>query len=107
MHLNTKIIYQYRDAENYKKWTEVVIRGELLSDAITPLLYEGEFFIPSEIGLDNLQKLPFKYYDHVWHEILEIYSTNNQATVNSTADKLLEHFEQANDHNWNIGKILK
>ena len=42
--LNTKIMYLYRDASNYKKYSEEVVAGELDSDQerqIKESLFEG------------------------------------------------------------------
>lgn len=64
----------YADASNYKVVKDVVIKGELNISDVAQYLYEGDFFIPSEVGLDDLQPAPFSTQDHVWHTICDISS---------------------------------
>lgn len=72
---NTRVGYMYRDASNYKQTTEVVFAGRLLPAelaAITANLEGGEWFIPSQVGLEDLQEhFGSRLYDddHVWHEL--------------------------------------
>lgn len=52
--MNTCISYLYRDACNYKIHNEVIINGVLTSaqiDSIMDCLLDGEYFIPSQVGL--------------------------------------------------------
>lgn len=105
--LNTKITYQYRDADNYKKWASVVIHGAIQLSAISKFLFEKEFFIPSEIGLEDLQKLPFKSCDHVWHELLSVSKVNEKPTHNIEADHLLQLLRQASKVEWNHVAVFK
>ena len=70
-------------------------------------MYEGEFFIPSVIGFEDLQPLSFQDYDHVWHEILEIVPTCNQVTCNITASCVHKYFKQASDNGWDWGVAWK
>ncbi len=105
--LNTKITYQYRDEENYKKWDFVVIQGVILLNALMPFLFEKEFFIPSEVGFKDLQELPFQEYDHVWHEILDVSSTNDEPTHSIGAEYLLQSFQKANDNSWSHVDVFK
>ena len=55
MNTNTLITYQYRDAANYKEFDTVIIHGQLSLSDIEEYLYDKEFFIPTEIGLKELQ----------------------------------------------------
>lgn len=105
--MNTKIEYQYRDAENYKKRDTVIIQGHISSEEFTPLLYDNEYFIPSEVGLKDLQELPFQHYDHIWHEILDISPTDDQPTCNIDANHLLQAFHKASDNDWNVVEVWK
>lgn len=76
--MNTQISYLYRDASNYKQHNKVTLAGEI-TDAekrlILGKLEEGEYFIPSQVGLDDLQPrmigFPDAQDDHVWHELRE------------------------------------
>ncbi|NQZ60199.1 MAG: hypothetical protein HRT88_22340 [Lentisphaeraceae bacterium] len=53
---NSKIYYLYRDAANYKAFNEVIIAGPLQLEDLTPYFHDHHFFIPSEIGLEDLQQ---------------------------------------------------
>ncbi len=105
--MNTQITYQYRDAANYKEFDTVIIHGQLSLDDIEKYLYEKEFFIPSEIGLKDLQPKKLCSDDHIWHEILEVSHTNEEATVNITAGKVISNFRRASLGKWNILEASK
>ena len=92
--MNTLITYQYRDAANYKEFDTVIIHGQLFLSDIEGYLYDKEFFIPSEIGLKDLQLESLCPDDHIWHEILEINHTNKQSTLNITAQKIISNFKK-------------
>jgi hypothetical protein len=105
--MNTLIAYQYRDAANYKEFDTVIIHGQLSLSDIEEYLYEKEFFIPSEIGLKDLQPENLTPDDHIWHEILEISYTNEKPTVNITAEKIISNFRKASLEEWNILEASK
>jgi hypothetical protein len=107
MNINTLITYQYRDAANYKEFDTVIIHGQLSLSDIEEYLYEKEFFVPSEIGLKDLQPEILNNDDHIWHEILEINHTNKQTTVNITAQKIISNFKKASLEEWNILEVSK
>ncbi len=100
--MNTLITYQYRDAANYKEFDTVIIRGQLSLNDIEEYLFDKEFFIPSEIGLKDLQPENLNQDDHIWHEILEISHTKKQPTVDITAEKVISNFRKASLEEWNI-----
>ena len=105
--MNTQITYQYRDAANYKEFDTVIIHGQLSLSDIEECLYDKEFFIPSEIGLKDLQPEKLCSDDHIWHEILEINQTNKQPTTNITAQDIISNFKKASSEEWNILEALK
>ena len=105
--MNTLITYQYRDASNYKEFDTVIIRGQIFLNDIEEYLYDKEFFIPSEIGLKDLQPESLSNDDHIWHEILEVSHTNEEATVNITAGKVISNFRRASLEEWNILEASK
>ena len=105
--MNTKFSYLYRNASNYKKFNDVVINGALNLDDIEPYLKDGTFFIPSEVGLDDLQNDPFTSEDHIWHEIEEIESTIDQSTVELNYSTLIKNFKKAHSNDWNEYKVFK
>ena len=49
--MNTRIIYFYSDASNYKAWHELVVRGKINYSQVEPFLECKCYFIPSQIGL--------------------------------------------------------
>ncbi|MCR4343114.1 MAG: hypothetical protein NUV40_04465, partial [Patescibacteria group bacterium] len=63
--MHTSITYQYRDASNYKEFDTVIISGLLSLNGIEEYLYEKEYFIPSEIGLKDLQPENLNQDDHI------------------------------------------
>ena len=81
---NTLIIYEYRDASNYKVSSEeLVFKGKLSTAEIQSLLTDYgadqmEGFIPSQVGLPDLQGELMKYdqqdydEDHCWHYFAEV-----------------------------------
>lgn len=105
--MNTSITYQYRDAANYKEFDTVIIRGLLSLKDIEEYLYDKEFFIPSEIGLKDLQPENLNQDDHIWHEILEISHTHERPTVNITAEEIISNFRKASLEEWNILEASK
>ena len=105
--MNTKISYLYRDASNYKTFNEVVINGILSLDDIEPYFKDGTFFIPSEVGLSDLQNNPFTSDDHIWHEIDEIKPTVELPTVQLNAPEFIEKFKKALSNGWNEYKVFK
>ncbi|MBP3585213.1 MAG: hypothetical protein J6J59_05960 [Peptococcaceae bacterium] len=70
--LNTKIEYLYRDASNYKIYNECVVKGILTAEQreeIVDCLSEGEYFIPSQVGLPEKRFDDWTEDDHPWFEL--------------------------------------
>jgi len=98
--LNTKIYYMYRDASNYKQNESVVFSEKIKRehiDIIMKKMEEEEYFIPSQIGLADLQPRMTSYPssdDHVWHEITDIQLTEEAPTdsrdIQQFVDELLQ-----------------
>jgi hypothetical protein len=107
LQLNTIIEYQYRDACNYKKYNSVIINGKLILEDIYPFLHDGDFFIPSVVGLKDLQNEPFTIDDHIWHEIVEISETSLKSNIAITAKSLLKCFKDAKQNNWNEYEVYE
>lgn len=104
--MNTKFSYLYRDGCNYKTFNEVIIAGRLRADQIIPLLKDEDFFIPSEIGLPDLQEMPLTADDHIWHEIEYIESTDQPPTVALNAAVLMDRIKTASGNNWNEDQVF-
>ena len=98
--MNTSFEYLYRDAVNYKIFETIVLCGALRIDEITPFLHEGEFFIPSQVGLIDLQPSVKTEYDHGWHEIVEVKPTDEEVTITLTTAKLAASFRDAAANHW-------
>jgi hypothetical protein len=85
---NTRLTWRYGDANNYRTSRSVVLEGEPTPETMAALrggLFEGESFIPSQVGLPDLQgelqaydsEKSLREYerhrdldpDHPWHDI--------------------------------------
>jgi hypothetical protein len=97
----------YRDSENYKVYNECILSGELSIKDLSPYLFTGEFFIPSEVGLKDLQELPLHTYDHIWHEIVNIATTNDIADIPISAEYLISAFKKVSQNDWNQFSVMK
>lgn len=100
--MNTLLEYLYRDASNYKQHGRVVFRGTISLKDIRPLLIDGEYFIPSQAGIPDLQHKfkdqGFEYPtedDHAWHEILSMRATKKQATIPLHRKEFLSRLQKA------------
>lgn len=103
--MNTEITYLYRDASNYKQLTTVVVVGEITPaqvDEIVACLFEGEYFVPSLVGLPENRFESWTEDDHPWFELCkeDFASTERPATIELTADQLVEKFRAAKER-WN------
>lgn len=113
--MNTKIGYMYRDGSNYKQYNEVIIAGTLTQQEkndIVKALDEGQYFIPSQVGLCDLQERMIAFPnddDHVWHElnIKDITETENEPTINHCFDHVRELAAQFKKVKWNIEEAMK
>lgn len=105
--MNTRIFYQYRDADNYKNYSEVIINGVLLLDDIKCFFRDGEFFIPSEVGLEDLQVQPLSVVDHIWHEITDLSNTEDVSNCDLNSEQLLKNFRYADSIDWNETAVFK
>lgn len=55
--MNTNIHYLYRDANNHKTHNIVTVKGSITEEQIRTILgtlKEGEYFIPSQVGIPEL-----------------------------------------------------
>jgi hypothetical protein len=102
---NTRLTYGYRDASGSGQTEEIILAGELsFQQDIQPYLYEGEFLIPDQVGLPNLQGR-FEDFpnedDHPWHTIREISLTDEAPTAQVTADEIRQLFRSVK---WDAGR---
>jgi hypothetical protein len=62
--------YRYADKRNCKQFTTIVVDGTITWEQIAPYLARQEFFIPGQIGLEDLQhRFALPGADHPWHQI--------------------------------------
>ena len=102
--MNTRISYIYRDGNNYKQGIELVVPGEIDKDFILDCCDEGEFFIPDQVGLPELQGQMINFpndADHVWHELEDIELTDDAADTEIAAEDIERRFEEAKG-NWDV-----
>ena len=116
--MNTRISYMYRDANNYKVSTHVILEGELSKSQIKKMLdlTKGGDFIPSQVDLDDLQDGLQCYdskdwgEDHCWHEIEEdsFSLTNDAPTTQMTAKELYNNWIETKGEwkEFEVGHIL-
>jgi hypothetical protein len=111
--MNTRIEYLYRDADNYKQFGSVVLRGEITSqerERIKASLDSGEYFIPSQVGLPDLQpkmiSFPDRDADHVWHE-LDVESDISFTTEPPTAHLDVHAFVTMFNGDWDVDAAMK
>jgi len=104
----TILEYQYRDAGNYKAFGELLLEGEMtpsdLAD-LTPYLYDGEYFIPEEVGIPPLQPLLQEELggknedDHEWHTFIKARTVAPEdmgQPVWGTKEELIQRFRDIN-----------
>lgn len=108
--MNTKISYLYCDASNYKKDNTAVIEGELSPEQqkkILSCLDEELFFIPELVGLPEERFDAWTEDDHDWFELCdEDFSlTNDEPSVDITAEELVKRFEAASALDWDKVKF--
>ena len=100
---NTKINYLYRDASNYKVSNMAIINGLLSQEDIQEIvscLYDGDWFIPSLVGLPENRFEKWTVDDHPWFELTDygFEPTDEPATVTITSAELLDNFRKLKDH---------
>ena len=98
--MNTRFSYLYRDGCNYKKFNEIVVEGVLAEEQLIHFLREETFFIPSQVGLLDLQPEEWTVDDHIWHEIEHLQMTLETPGIRLKAEQLLIKFELAHENGW-------
>lgn len=112
---NTLIEYMYRDASNYKKTNVAVLKGRISLGQIGLIessLNDGEFFIPGQVGLQDLQG-EFEHGggwdeddDHVWHTISSIEYTDQPSNSDLSVDEMMRNWP-ASSEDWDLVKHLE
>ena len=102
---NTKVEYLYRDASNNKVRNCTVIRGMISTEQINTImgcLYDGEYFIPRQVGLPEERFSDFTEDDHPWFELskFSFSHTDRKPSTDMGADEFVRKFIEAKN-NWN------
>ena len=105
--MNTRFVYCYRDASNYKKWSEVIFAGRASDGVMTRLaaaLHDGEWFIAGQVRLPEvfLSEFPINDDDHCWHEFHSLSETEDEAddAHARTIDHFVAEVERAQVEGW-------
>ena len=103
-HVNTKITYLYRDANNWKQHNCVVVKGGVTPEqvkSIVSCLHDNEYFIPSCVGMPETRFSAITEDDHPWFELTEndFLLTLEKTTLDVSIDELVARFQKAHDTN--------
>ncbi len=98
----TKVTYIYRDASNYKFWGEFFVSGTFTLAMVEEYLFDGEFFVPHEVGLEHLLDMPINQDDHYLHtfQTFEVVENVEVSKVKCSASELVVQFLEANRLGW-------
>lgn len=111
----TKISYEYRSAGGYGMQGNAVLAGEITpeeKEIILQKLENGEVFIPSQVGLSDLQEIYFEEHgfswdddeDHVWHILKSIQLTDEKPTESMDVHELVRRFKEVE---WDVTEVLR
>lgn len=118
--MNTKLHLLYRDGDNYKRWMEVVLAGELDAEALALIesKLDQAFCIAHQVGLPTpsfgfrgMDGWPNEEIDHVYTTLIAFEDgapspddlrTDLSPTIAMTAAELLENFKRVAE--WDVGK---
>jgi hypothetical protein len=111
----TELNYMYRDASNYKEGTTLYFEGAVTAEqraAISAALDSGLYFIPDDVGLEELQSRLTSFPsedDHVWHELesLNVVKTlPADAVVEGPVEDMVETFRKVGPHGWDVARAM-
>ena len=92
---NTKIVYLFRDENNFKTENEEIVKGELSKEQmkqITDSLLDGEYFIPERVGLTERRFGRIGCVNELFYELTDILTTDEEPTIDMSADELVHNF---------------
>ena len=95
----TEISYMYRDASNYKFYGSLIVEGRIAAPDLEPYLFDAEFFVPHEVGLDHLLDMPMNQDDHYLHTFTG-FTPAKAGEPHCTASDLVSRFKIANERGW-------
>ena len=106
---DTIINYMYRDAGNYKFYGDFCLSGILTMKEIEPYLINGEYFVPTEIGLPSLVPEKMNSDDHLLHEFVSFSYSISTGHIMSKAE-FIRLVKNAHTTGWfkrDISKFLR
>lgn len=95
----TRVHYLYRGASNWKFLGAVVVDGELTLERLQPYLFDKEFFVPHEVGLNHLLDQPMNEDDHYLHAFIEFEPVSGLESLCTSAD-FVARFRSAHERDW-------
>lgn len=109
--MNTKILYQYRDAGNNKVLGEFVLTGRLTDEQIRSVenslaIFPENGLLPSKVGLPSLigEFVAGSEFDpeldHEWHEWIEASETDEAASTSMSVDQFMENWDKVAREGW-------
>ncbi len=96
---DTLVEYMYRDAANFRFYGKFVVSGKFGMEDISRYLFDNEFFVPHEVGLEHLLDLPMNQNDHFLHSFTSFTSIHG-SEPKCGADELVERFKTADEKGW-------
>ena len=97
----TKVEYLYRDYGNWKFYGEFLLSGEFDLEAARPFLFEGDKFIPREVGLKSLTPKKTNEDDHWLHEIVDTkFIAKTRAKPLMRSDEFMQLLKKADAMGW-------
>lgn len=107
--MNSRFLYLYRDAGNWKNYGEVVFDGastESLKERLVATLATDDLFIAEQVRVPDLsfEDWPDEADDHFWHEFFAFEETGDAATDEHgrSIQNFVEECEAAAREGWRV-----
>jgi len=103
---NTRMTFLYRDASNYKYGGEIVVRGRLRFEDLSPFLLHvsEDDFVPEDVGLEHPGGQTESFPGSDDHALCELREDDFEETTvrkcHCTAEELIERFRTAHKASW-------
>jgi hypothetical protein len=107
---DTRFVYAYRDASNYKRIGSVVFQGPPFAGLIARLkkAFDGEeFFVAQQVGIPSVAffdkgEYPVNEDDHCFHQFIEAEATHDAPTDTRTFLQFVQAVEKAAMDGWRV-----
>ena len=113
---NTAFVYLYRDADNYKKWGEVIVEGACrpeYEEAIRAACQRREVFVADpvrvpEIFLFDEEGWEATAADHGFHEFWGLRATEEAVDDRweRGIEEFVEEFRAVGENGWEVGRAF-